>query len=181
MIRDQRVFISNGGGTTRVEGALLYFYIVANDVGRLESTNSSFGEGKSAFYKIGAQTDHRFCFCVVDLAHDHRLRNELTQSARGNEVFSQISAAAPALVVSKSNLTDLNSLDAVEIAKIDDFDKAIGKISDRIRELEPKEKNKVIKFLREANSVVKLEPNFLGIGVNLNRLLSQLLERIDPK
>jgi len=82
LFEPRAVFITNGGGTTYYPETLLYFYIVGQnvDAGALDTKQAR--AFKKEFYHTGSNTDHRYCFTIIDLDVDNRLCTALQKKLR---------------------------------------------------------------------------------------------------
>ena len=81
----------------------------------------------------------------------------------------------PALVISKSNLTDLKTVDSVIVSPIADFDSSLDNIKELIGKQDGVERASIMSFLKKTNDILVLRPTFLGFGVDLNKALKKII------
>lgn len=174
VIRDP-LFIGHDGGGTTYTDAELYFYLVFNKVPDDPATQ----EGYNEFYRKGSATSERFIFVVIDLSEDKRLQTNLEKTAEGARFYREIVDQAPVLAIGTRPLADVENIENVVLLPITDYKKSAAEIDTRITELAHPVKRKTLEFLKRTNDYLQLKPSFMGIGVNLNQVITDLIRRIE--
>ncbi|WP_439397268.1 hypothetical protein ACRQ5Q_09190 [Bradyrhizobium sp. PMVTL-01] len=174
VIRDPLFIGHDGGGTTYTE-AELYFYLVFNKIPDDPATQ----EGYNEFYKKGSATSERFIFVVIDLSADKRLQTNLDKTPEGAKFYRKIVDQAPLLAIGTRPLADAENIGNVVLLPITDYKKSAAEIESRIAELAHPVKRKTLDFLKRTNDYLQLKPSFMGIGVNLNQIITDLIKRIE--
>jgi hypothetical protein len=160
---------SGGGGRGGVGTA--YFYLVVNGKDKTVSVDHIQG-----FFKKGASLDEKSVFVFVDIATDKRMQQDLKARPGGLALYHETQSKAPVLLISSARLVNVD-LETVELFPIKDFSKEMENIARRVGSLPPEKKSGALRFLKRLNEYVLLRPNVFGLGVDLNKVLSDVIER----
>ena len=81
------------------------------------------------------------------------------------------------MVVSSSNLTDISNVNNVEVFSLNEIEYSAEIIYRMTKNLPSGARSRIWSLFRSANEVLMLQPNFLGIGADLNKIIEEFLSK----
>jgi len=163
------------GGGGRGGTGVNYFYLVINNA----AASDVGGQEIQSFYKTAVNTDGNHIFVMIDISSDQRLAKDLAKVSGGPELYAQIEANASVFLLSPKRIPDLGTIAAVEMVPIKNYEKDIDVIYAKMGLNSATTRASAIAFLRWLNDSFHLKPNIMGLGVNLNQMISDLLARLE--
>jgi hypothetical protein len=163
------------GGGGRGSTGLKYFYLVIKS-GVVSHVS---GQEVQRLYKTAVNTDENYIFVLVDISTDRRLAEDLAKAQGGPELYAQIEANAPVFLISPKRIPELETMSTVEVLPIKNYEKDIDFIYAKMGLNSATFRTSGIAFLKELNNSVILNPTLFGVGLNLNHIISSLLERAE--
>jgi hypothetical protein len=154
-----------------------YFYLVIGGLG----SHSLADEHISSFFRTGVNTGSEFVFVFIDIASDARLREDLRKITGNDLLFEDIAAKAPAFLATDNLIPELESAHGIHVYQIKDYENDIKVIYERMGINSLSTRRAAISFLRKVNRYLHLKPNIMGIGANLNDLISDLINALEAK
>ena len=154
-----------------------FFYLVT-DSGKNKLLSA---DETQPFFRVGSKTDSKWVFVFVDIAQDHRLREDMETIDGGTRFFrEEIKFKAPVLLITTAPLRSC-SIDKIQTVAFDRFEQAMDRIYAEMGVHAPTTRKAVIRFLKQVNRYGHLKPNIFGMGVNFNEIISDLIENWEEK
>jgi hypothetical protein len=165
-----------GGGGGGVGAAVRFFYLVVKSgepEGALDPTDVQ------SFFRSGVNTDESYAFTFIDINSDARLKDDLLKIENGPEFYQRLEASVPAFLITYVPISKLFNASVIKLYPISDYQKDAEVIYEHMGMNTPSVRQAAITFLRKLNSYSHLKPNVLGIGLNLNEVIADLLTRLE--
>jgi hypothetical protein len=152
-----------------------FFYLAVNGA----SPQISDTDIKS-FFRTGVNTSSDYVFVFVDISSDHRLRDDLLELKGGDEVYARLLKNS-AFLISKTRMADINDIKDIEVIELRDYDSDMDRIYKMMGIHSKSTRMAFIRFLRRINRYAHLKPNLLGLGANLNEIISDMIDYMESK
>jgi hypothetical protein len=164
-------------GSIGTSDSSYYYLVISTDKATISE------DDLQNFYRVGVNTDDLHVFMVVDLATDHRLRDDLLSIPGGAKLYERLENFVPAFLFSKTRITrsmmDASDIELVPISE--EFRAEIDRIYVKVGLAPSAARSAILRALKAVNAYVNLKPGLFGIGVNLNQAISDLIARLEAK
>jgi hypothetical protein len=160
-------FMVEGGGGKPYEGIDVYLLMIQTDI----DYNQELLEKAKTFERLATYTNHVIGCEVIDPRKDTRLRESLSQTKEGKDLYDRILLSAPCVCISNHYIGDPNNTSRVTVISLRSADFSADKI---LREIERYklnfEQRKGLKefliFVKEnVLPNVKIHPTIPGTGI----------------
>jgi hypothetical protein len=174
---DQQMHDYGGGGGSSTSPNKRYFYLVVKSDQQAPDTLDS--KDVQKFFKTGVNSDEGYLFSFIDISSDHRLKADLLKMQNGPEFYEKLSVSTPAFLITYVPIPEIVGTSVIKLCPIKNYETDVQVIYDEMGLAPPSARNDAIAFLRAVNRYVQLKPNVLGLGANLNDLISDLITRLE--
>lgn len=117
-----------------------------------------------------------YAFVLVDIGIDKRLENDIGKLAGGPELVARIKEHAAAFLITPSPIPQIKDVKEIECYPVHDYEKDSDIIYDKMGLHRPARRRAFIRLLKRTNQYLHLKPNILGLGFNINEMISHWLE-----
>ena len=153
-----------------------HFYLIVNGA---EPTTAVDGQAVDSFFRAGVNSQSDYIFVFVDIASDHRLRNDLAKTEAGTALYERIASNSPAFLVCEGPIQKVTDLAGVLVSPIADYDTDVTLLYRQMGFDKPASRRAAISFLKRINRYLHLKPSIMGLGANLNEMIADLLARME--
>lgn len=163
-----------GGGSASVNQRFFYLVIKTDQQeGALRS------EDVQKFFRTGTNTSADYAFTVIDIATDDRLKNDVLKMEDGPAFYERLEASVPSFLVTYAPMPKIVGASVIKMYPVRDYDKDINVIYESMGLLPLDARKSFAAFLRKMNGYLNLKPNVVGLGVNLNQIIDDWIERLE--
>jgi hypothetical protein len=153
-----------------------YFYLIVKS----NQTKGALKPGDiQKFVRSGVATSEDYAFTLVDIATDHRLRDDVLKIKNGQAFYERLDAKVPAFLITLAPISKIADADTIRLHPVGDYDESINIIYSEMGLLPLTVRRGFINSLKKVNSYLHLKPNFLGVGANFNEMITDLIARLE--
>jgi hypothetical protein len=138
-------------------------------------------EDINSFYKTGVNTSAAHIFIFYDIARDPRLRNDLRVRHGDNKLYTKIKESIPAFVFCSKRIQDVSDASGVEILAIKNYATDVDYIHKKIGLASASTRGAILRALKTINSYSGIRPGMLGITINVNQMISDLIDWLEKR
>jgi hypothetical protein len=155
--------------------AARFFYLAINGLSDQVGRNEA-----DIFFHAATSTGKEWIFILLDISSDLRVEAFLKTIPGGSELFERLKQS-PAFLVTTKRLDLLQNVDEIQLIAFEDFESAMDEIY-AIMGLQTKSARQAfISFLKGINKRVGIKPGVVGISLNVNELISDLIGLLEAK
>jgi hypothetical protein len=152
------------------------FYFIVKDVA---TGNAVQQKDVQSFFRTGVNTGSDYLFTFVDIGSDERLSKYLAPKPGGDALYKDIEAKAPVFLVSDRAIKNVDDVRTITVHPIKNYTRDVQLIYNQMGFESPTTRLTAIRFLKRVNKYLHLKLNMFGLGVNLNDMISDLLDRME--
>jgi hypothetical protein len=158
-----------GGSSTSLYDSNHYYLVIKGDAALNQETTQH-------FYRTGLNAQDGV-FVFVDIGSDSRLHDLLAKVKGGPELYSRIEREAPVFLATDMNIGGITDAEDIELRRITDYQSDLEYIYDGLANEDWRDRT--VNVLKQVNDYAQLKPSLFGIGINLNKLISDLIKRLE--
>jgi len=178
MLADFGGFPARSNKREEREKARRFFYLVVDS----NQPNVGITSGDlQGFFEAGVNTSSDYVFIFVDIANDDRLRHILSAFQDGEEFYRRVKENTPYFLIMSRIMQEVTDLYEVRGQAIRNYSEDVSLIYEEMGLSSPSTRKAAISFLRRVNRYCSLKPSFFGIGVNINDVITDLIDRLESK
>jgi hypothetical protein len=165
-----------GGGGWGSAANKRFFYLVVNgNIG-----NETVGlKQQQAFFRSGTNSGPDYVYIFIDIGTDNRLGIDLSKRSGGAALYKEIEEQCPLFLITDRPIHQLKDITNIKRHRIDVYDDDVSVLYKEMGISELTARKRFVRFLRRANRYANLKPNMLGLGVNVNEILADMIDKLE--
>jgi len=170
--------MKQGGGVTRHKGVAIYVDLVVHDLSELQQ---EYPQTQDLFSAFARHHQGKSNFGFVELDRDSRLREALSCSLEGIELYARLHAEAPLVTISTDIVGAPGNTRDVRIVRLSEIEYDPLASLDRIaRVAASSKKPDQMDFLNRIETlaeIIELKPGAFGVSVDISALIRRWIDR----